>query len=462
MSSIHALRQRKVELRRRMQSVLDAAQLAGRNLTTEESALHERDLASLQKLETEIVAAEKQLEAERRMPARQDDNSVAAFRASGFANPHTPSSPSMPVPGRKRTCATLFGESHDTAGFASMNEFIRAVRMAHQMYDPRLAPLASASPQNEGTPADGGFMVPTEFAARLLEQALENTIVMPRAQVWPMKSETLKVPGIDDTDHSAGVLYGGVSAFWANELQSIDLQQLKTWQLGLTAEKFALLAQASNELADDAVPDFEGVLTAKLQAAAQWHLDVAFLFGDGVGKPSGALSSSNPALITVNKEGTQASGSFIYLNAVKMYAALHPACRANAVWVVSSDLVPALLTMYFPIPNVAGTDNVGGIPPQVVSTAADGTYRLLGLPVVTSEKMAAAGSLGDVALADFSQYAIGMRKAVSIEPSRHAGFATDSTYWRLITRLDGESTWKAPIKGKNSKVQSPFVILQAR
>jgi HK97 family phage major capsid protein len=466
MPSIHALRQRKVEIRRRTQAILDAAQAAGRNLTAEESTAYERDISSLQKLEVEIVAAEAELESERRMPCAVDENSAFAARA----NPGV-AIPSIPVhgqPGRasgKRTWASVFGESHDTAGFSSIQEFFKSVRQSDRLYDPRLAPLAAGSPQTEGVPSDGGFMVPTEFASRLLDNAIENAIVFPRAQVWPMKSDALKVPGIDDTDHSGNVLFGSVAPFWANELQSIDLQNLKTWQLQLSAAKFALLAQSSNELADDSVPDFEGLLVSKLQAAAQWHLDVAFLFGDGSqGKPTGALSAVNPALITVAKEtvNPQPAGSFVYRNAVNMYSALHPNCRPNAVWLVSSDLLPQLLTMYFPISQPDGSDLVGGIPPQVVTTAADGTYRLLGLPVITSEKLSPAGTVGDVALVDLSQYAVGLRKWMSVERSREAGFTNDSSYWRLIIRVAGQSSWKAGIKGKNGKTQSPFVVLAAR
>jgi HK97 family phage major capsid protein len=461
MSNIHALRQRKVEIRRRAQAILDAAQAAGRNLTAEESSAHEGHISSLQKLEVEIVAAEAQLEVERNQPCTPDENSLAAARACGFPMPNT--SEHSPRAAGKRNWSSIFGQSHDTGGFGSIEEFFRSVKQSDRLYDPRLAPLAAGSPQREGVPSDGGFLVPTEFAARLLDQALEQSIVFPRAQVWPMKSDSLKVPGVDDSEHSGNVLFGGIAPFWASELQSIDLQNLKTWQLGLTAAKFALLAQASNELADDGVPDFEGVLTQKLQAAASWHLDVAFLFGDGSqGKPTGALNAANPSLITVAKESGQANGSFVYANAVKMYAALHPNCRANATWVISSDLLPQLLTMFFPIKNVAGTENVGGIPPQVVSTDANGTYRLLGLPVITSEKLSAAGTLGDVALCDFSQYAIGLRKWMSVERSRDAGFSTDSSYWRLVIRCAGQSSWKAAITGKNGKAQSPFVVVAAR
>jgi HK97 family phage major capsid protein len=49
----------------------------------------------------------------------------------------------------------------------------------------------------ETVPSGGGFAVPEEFAAWLLDSSLESEIVRPRATVWPMKSDTIKVPGWD-------------------------------------------------------------------------------------------------------------------------------------------------------------------------------------------------------------------------------------------------------------------------
>lgn len=460
-SSIHALRQRKVEIRRRTQAVLDAAQAAGRNLTGEESAAYERDISSLQRLEVELIAAETELEAERNMPGAVDENSLFARRANpGVSMPNIPAQPARAS--GKRTYASIFGESRDTAGFGSINEFFRAVRQSDRLFDPRLQPLAAGSPQTEGVPSNGGFLVPTEFAARLLDNAIENAIVFPRAQVWPMKSDALKVPGISDTDHSGNVLFGGIAPFWADELQAINLQNLTTWQLQLSVAKFALLAQSSNELAEDGVPDFEGVLVSKLQAAAQWHLDNAFLFGDGSqGKPVGALNAANPSLVVVAKDSGQVTGTLTYSNLTNVYAALHPNCRANAVWCISTDLLPLLLQMSYPgnsgsglLPVISWGDGTGA--------TGNGGYRILGLPVVVSEKMSAAGTQGDLALCDFSQYAIGLRKWMSVERSRDAGFTSDSSYWRLIVRVAGQGSWQSKIKGKNGKMQSPFVVLAAR
>jgi HK97 family phage major capsid protein len=62
----------------------------------------------------------------------------------------------------------------DNGGFKSLDEIAGILRSG--MYDPRLASLS----QNEGTPSAGGFSVPTQFIAEILDTSLENEIVRPR------------------------------------------------------------------------------------------------------------------------------------------------------------------------------------------------------------------------------------------------------------------------------------------
>ena len=70
----------------------------------------------------------------------------------------------------------------------------------------------------EGTPSDGGFVVPTEYARQVFDVALESEIVRPRATVWPMASNTRKVPGVEIGDHSSN-LFGGMVGYWSPVLQ---------------------------------------------------------------------------------------------------------------------------------------------------------------------------------------------------------------------------------------------------
>src|SRR6202035_3159595 len=119
-------------------------------------------------------------------------------------------------------------------------EYLRAVRSSNQLFDPRLQATMTGD-----NPSQSGFLVPDQFAAFVLNYALENAICMSRCQVWPMTSSGLKVPGVLDTDHSAGSLYGGVSEIWYGENKTLDDQNVQTRLISLTAKKLGMLSNAS-------------------------------------------------------------------------------------------------------------------------------------------------------------------------------------------------------------------------
>ena len=115
-----------------------------------------------------------------------------------------------------------------------------------------------------------------------------------------------------------------------------------------------------------------------------------------------------------------------------------------------------------PVTNVAGTENVGGQPAVTISD--DGSMRLLGRPVILNEHQPVLGDLGDVLLADLSQYAVFMRKEVSVETSPHFYFQSDELAFRLSMRLDAMGLWAAAGKrpGDAAASESWLVRLAAR
>jgi HK97 family phage major capsid protein len=430
-------------MRTHLENMLNAAQAEGRDLTPNETQNFDRILAAIkdQKREREQMRFED--------GARIEMNGVP-----------WETSPQTDVARRVRpmfgaTYKQLFGASADTGGFNSIGSFLRAVAMADRTFDPRLRATAT-----ESSPSGGGFLVPTEYAATILQRALEQAIVLSRCQLWPMKFDSLKIPGVADYDHSSSVLYGGVSAAWANENGELADQSIAVEQIGLTAYKLGMLSNASSELVDDST--YESVLTAKLQEGAAWHLDNAFLFGDGAGKPAGMLHANNTALITVSKESSQPADGVVYENVLKMFSAMAPSCRQRATWLFNDGLIPACFEMQNRVFNLAGSEIVGGSAVPVFQMNADGTGTLLGRPVIFSEKLSAPGSLGDCAFVCLDQYAVGMRRDMRLERSIHAGFSKDVVYFRLTCRVDGESTWSAKLKEKSGNYVSPFVVLQAR
>ena len=344
---------------------------------------------------------------------------------------------SMFYPGEER-------RSLDRGGFASFGEFLSVLESGR--FDPRLEERAHL----EGVPSLGGFAVPEEFAAFLLDASLEDEIVRPRAQIWPMKSETRKVPAWDGSDHTSS-LFGGFTGTWLAEGGTATRQTSKIRQLELHARKLAIYTQASRELLDDGL-SYGDQLEGALRKATGWYLDDAFINGSGAGRPQGVLNS--PSLIEVSKEGGQANYTVIYENVVKMFARLHPACYKSAIWLANTTTIPQLLTMTFPV----GTG--GNLVPAVVQSGGKNT--LLTLPLIFTEKVPALGAVGDIMFVDFSQDAVGLREEYVLDRINAPGWLEDLVDFRGILRADGQGTWDKVITPKNGDSLSWAIALEAR
>jgi HK97 family phage major capsid protein len=448
MSSIIALRQREHETKKKLQGILDKAQADGRDgvLTEAESAEYETFLTKL-KSQTEAVDRElKLMDIERNTAPIQDPDAAAAGGA--YAEKRI----ARPIGKEAAKFTSLFGtRSLTRGGFESFGEFLKILNSGR--FDGRMMAAAGS----ESVPSGGGFFVPDQFAAEMLDASLENEIVRPRARVVPMKSQTMKVAGFDSLDHSGGLLFGGLAAVWMNELGPGTFQIPKTRMITLTCGKLGIFSQQSNELIADG-GDFEAMLSSALISAMGWFIDSACLIGDGAGKPLGVLNA--PCLITIAKEGSQPANTIVFQNVSKMFGALHPACVQNSCWVANPTILPQLLQLQSIVKNVAGTENVGGSAVPILETDGD-TFRMLTRPVIFTEKLPALGSAGQLLLADFSQYTIGLRREITLEKSLAPGFQTDAATYRALCRMDGQPTWNRAFLPKNGTALGPFVALAA-
>jgi HK97 family phage major capsid protein len=346
---------------------------------------------------------------------------------------------------------SLFGikkdQRLDVGGFNDFNEFLTILHSGRA--DQRLK-MAESRAMTIGVPSGGGFIVPEEFAAWLLDQSLESEIVRPRAAVWPMISETKRVPGWDMSDHKNS-LFGGLTAEWLAESGTATEKFAKLRQIMLSARKLACYTSASNELVADGV-SFEEQLQGALVKTLGFYLDYSFIQGTGAGQPLGIIN--DPSLITIEKETGQLANTVLYTNVLKMFARLAPQCMKNAIWIANQTCIPQMLSMTITI----GTG--GAIAPAV--TQQNGKFYLLTREVVFTEKCPALGSKGDLILCDPSQYSIGLRKEVSLDKSNAPGWLKDESSYRAIVRADGQGQWNTAISPKNGDSLSWCVTLEDR
>ena len=334
--------------------------------------------------------------------------------------------------------------------FNTFGEFLSIIapgNVAARGVDTRLKVLG------EGQGDQGGFLVPEQFTAQLLQLALENAVVRPGAFRLPMTSLNLSLPNIVDTTHATNV-FGGVRGYWTPESGSYTSSEPSFGRVTLTAKKLTAYTSAANELLADAAISLEALLMRLFPQALSYFEDDSFINGIGGGQPVGIINAD--ALVTVSKQTGQAAQTIVAENIDEMYSRMIPSSRAKAVWVAHPDTLPQIVSM-------SRSVGTGGSAVMMNNMAGAAPATIYGRPLIMSEKCQTLGTAGDIFFVDFSYYVIGDRQTLSMAASPHVRFQNDETVWRFTSRLDGRPWRESALTPRNgSNTLSPFVNLATR
>jgi HK97 family phage major capsid protein len=303
----------------------------------------------------------------------------------------------------------------------------------------------------ESSGTTGGYIVPPEFYEKLLTLIAEEAIMRPRAFVQPMASASLMFPYLDvTTAQSAGTspFFGGVIMNWTEEAQNRTETEPAFKQMELKAHELSGYAVSSNVLLQDAAFGLEKFLMTLFSKAIAWYEDYAFFQGNGVGKPTGILNAKATLSVTRNT-----GNSFKYVDAATMLSRLLPSSHKSAIWVVHPYVLAQLVQLADAANRIVWVPNNGGAQDKVPGT-------LFGLPVLTTEKVPALGTKGDVMLLDPNLYVIGDRMQIEIAGSEHVNFLKNQMTWRVVERVDGQPWLDNVITLQDgASTVSPFVVL---
>ena len=352
-------------------------------------------------------------------------------------------------------------EEQEARPFASLGEQLKAVYNLRRngVQDQRLIQVNNAVlGSNEGTGADGGFAIQTDFAGVILESALERNSLLQRLDRYTVSSgaNSMRWVMADETDISKSV-FGGVQMYWAAEGGTVPATHPKLREVKLDLEKMMGLAYCTEEMMEDAA-FMSGFFSTAFSLAADELLTGAVIGGDGVGKPLGILNSS--ALVTVAKETSQAAGTFVGNNAVKMLARAMPKNRDRLVWLMHPDMEEQLPALSITSSDGSASkflwDPEGGI-------RNFDAQRVLGKTVIFDQNCATPGVVGDAMLVDPFQYILLSKGTIKQDWSMHVEFLTDQMCFRVVFRCNGTPKVNSPLTIKNStKTRSPFVALADR
>lgn len=351
--------------------------------------------------------------------------------------------------------AATVGEDREAAKpWASSAEFLRAVRgvAIGAGTDKRLVGERAASGAGVQIGADGGFLVPEQFAQGIVRYAFETGQILSRVNRIPVAGNQYHMNLVDESSRTTGNRFGGVRGYWVGEGDTITASKPRFRRATLdVTKKLTVAAYVSSEMLEDA-PATSTIMDQAFGEEVAFLTEQAIFEGTGVGQPLGLLNSN--ALVSVAKESGQTAATVNATNVLKMRARLLARSRANAAFFVHLDVEPQLSLM-----------TIGNQPVYLPPGGLTGNPlgQLLGIPVVPVEHCAALGTQGDIILADLSWYALGEKAQTTMARSMHVRFLNDEETFRLTYRVDGFPMLNQPITpNKGSSTLSAYVTLDTR
>lgn len=308
----------------------------------------------------------------------------------------------------------------------------------------------------ETVAADGGVLVPPQFVNELLMRTYTNDLLS-RCRNFPMTSNRLSIPAVNETSRVAGSRFGGIRAYRDPEAGTITASQPQFHQVTLAPEPLNILIRVTEDLLNDSGIALETFLNNVASMELEFTLGNEIIRGSGVNQFLGILNA--PCLVTQAVESGQTlSDPIRHENIVKMWARLFWGSMANAVWLVNQDVLPHLYTMTLG----GGVSRLPSfMPPGGLSESPYAT--LLGRPVLPIEFCSSAGTVGDIILADLGQYLTGTIGGVVSAVSMHIYFLTNEQAFRFRLRADGKPWWTSALTPANgTNTLAPFVALATR
>ncbi len=335
-------------------------------------------------------------------------------------------------------------DEEDGNKFKSIGEFAGAVAAnpnSKVVTDPRLKALA------EGTGADGGYSVPTDFQTMLSTQLVEASFFRDiGATVIPITGDKITITTLKDIAHNTN-LFGGLITYWKAEAASLTEASFKLDEKEMTPHKITGLTYASNELLEDSGA-MDALIRQTWAQAIAWNEDNAFINGTGIGQPLGILNSS--ALKSVSRSGASAVA---LSDVADMLGFLYPHSLGRAYWLINQRVYAELLQMT--------ASNAIFISPDQGATKAPPTS-IFGIPLKVTEHCPYLNTAGDIMLIDPSYYIIVEKSGMVISTSEHYRFGNDQTCFKVTHRVDGQGLVDSGTTLKDgTHTIHPFVALTA-
>jgi HK97 family phage major capsid protein len=308
-----------------------------------------------------------------------------------------------------------------------------------------------------GTASDasgGEFLLPLQQVQEIF--SVENIVsgILEVSRRYPVSGRSLRIPYAVQTNAANTRPLAGIAAVSiVDENASIPEQEPTFQQRILNVYNWKAYSEIGDETLSD---DMTGQLAPTLQRMVGGQVmnemnGYMTIDGNGTAQPTGALYTSNPALIKVPRvTANQITVEDIFL----MYSK-HTFTGKNSRWLVNRTAIPQLFAL-----KLSGNTLVTFL----TNLQGQPVMTLLGIPVALSDLMAPLGSESDISLVNGDFYAAAIREQLTVESSIHYKFKNDLTAYRFKARGGGIPIPLAPYAYKSDgtnliAAHSPFVTL---
>jgi HK97 family phage major capsid protein len=267
----------------------------------------------------------------------------------------------------------------------------------------------------EGSDANGGYLVPDEYDRRLIDGLTEENILR-------KLGTTIKTSG----EHKINLAGTKPAAAWIEEGGALTFGDATFAQIVLDAYKLHVAVKVTEELLYDNAFNLERYIIDQFVKALGNAEEDAFLNGDGTGKPLGIFAATGGGQIGVTTASATAITSDELLNLV--YALKRP-YRKSAAFITNDQTLAAVRKL---------KDGSGAYIWQPSYQAGE-PDRLLGYPIHTSAYVPVVVAGASVlAFGDYSYYNIGDRGSRSFAELKELFAGNGMVGFVAKERVDGK------------------------
>lgn len=401
-----------------MAALTAAAEADNRALTDEEQGQFNQYSADFAKTEQEIanLARVEEIAAKLATPQPRVAQPVDAIPVA--------------VPARPITGGAPVAHSYQNHGFTKgIGEYFMAVRSAKVFgrVDPRLMVNAVTTFGGETVGADGGYALPPQFAAGLMQLVQAEDSFVRALNPVPTNSNLLTVPTDEDPPWGTS----GISAAKTVEGAAITASKPAIKKLNVVMHAIKALVHVSEESLSD-IPFLASYVQAKMGEKLRWKVENYVVNGTGVDEPLGILNA--PGLLSI----TDSASTATVIGAADVFAMLASALPgAGGFWLVSPTVMPQIWALK--------TDATAGYPLYTPDMRQSPEGALLGRPIFKSEAAKALNTTGDIMYVVPSGYVLAFNGGVQTASTIAFAFDQDLQSFRATLRMGGVPTLSAKV-----------------